>query len=210
MEISYTLFGEATTIDTAGISYPVSANDLKLDLALVGPGWTSHISAGVLHFNNIVTVQPPVTLMTNISNENLTTYILQSGNIQTTTIRIQHFAVVDGVNTPITFSFTRINASSLVSNNNNYTNPNTTYFTLSLVFPAFTESLFYDPDFSIVLEGSQSFSGDGGSNLLPLLALLALLIPIAFFIFGMIVLVFVVVRRRKMRAKVHSMIENSM
>jgi len=67
---------------------------------------------------------------------------------------------------------------------------------LELVIPSFSSSFHYDPDFSVTLIGANN-GGDGGNNLLPLLALIGLVIPVAFVLLSVVVCVFFVVRKRR-------------
>jgi hypothetical protein len=68
--------------------------------------------------------------------------------------------VVDGINTPITFSYDDGN--------------------LVLQFPCFNHSLIYDPDFSVILGGDSEEEG-GGDGGVPVLAIVlpVVLVPLA-------------------------------
>lgn len=60
---------------------------------------------------------------------------------------------------------------------------------LVLEFPFFNSSIFYDPDFSVTLATIDSQTDDSGSdrNLLPLLALIALIIPFTMLLLAAVV-----------------------
>ena len=146
-----------------------------------------------------IQIQPKVISSQQIDFGNWTTFVFDSG-FNRTFVRILHYAVVDGGNTPITFTLTETDNTA-----------NFTIYTLTLNFPLFTTSLLYDPDFSVTLQGSSSLSsssGDGGSggSLLPLLALIALVIPIAFVLICVAILVFLFVKSVRMQNGVGSQI----
>ena len=175
----------------------VNANDVKLEYLLTGSGWTSGIPGGTIRMISQIQIQPKVISAQQIDFGNWTTFVFDSG-FNRTFVRILHYAVVDGGNTPITFTLTETDNTA-----------NFTIYTLTLIFPLFTTSLLYDPDFSVTLQGSSlSSSGDGGSggSLLPLLALIALVIPIAFVLICVAILVFLFVKSVRLQHGVGSQI----
>ena len=136
---------------------------------------------------------------------NSTTFVLQSSTL-TTTINLLHFGVLDNrTATPISFFLNDTTASA------SSTSPNST-LDLVLQLPHFNHSFSYDPDFSVSLAGggggaTATLSGDGGSSdLLPLVALAALvIIPGLCLCLGGIMLGIVIVKRRRLRAKVSAL-----
>ena len=64
------------------------------------------------------------------------------------------------------------------------------------MIPSFSSSFHYDPDFSVTFLGGNGEGDGGGSNLLPLLALIALIIPVFFLLLAVVACVFFGQRQR--------------
>jgi len=184
LDLTYTLFKSNRTLASAGASFPVTSGTLKFQVDLDAWNFTTDTSTLVMSVN--VNVSPAVTSMNTTTDNTSTTYTLTSGTFSVTIVRILFFALVDNVPTAINFSFAQVNESA---------------YNLTLHFPFFKHSLHYDPDFSTVLQGSSSTSsGDGGStNLLPLLSLIALVIPIAFILLAVVICVVIAVKKWRWR-----------
>jgi len=198
LELQYILFANDSTVTSAGISFPVARQALKLELFLTG-AWASELAGnpadgGFLRFSFQVEVKPPVMSMQTQITPELSIFILQQSGSEQTTVRLLNYAVVDGINTPIHFNFTLIETTTTSSS-----------YDLDLLFPPFTQGLLYDPDFSVTF-GESASAGDGGGgdsppDLLPLLSLISLVIPIAVVIAVVVTVVLVVIARRQYRAQ---------
>ena len=121
----------------------------------------------------------PDTTLSSSSTNDTTTFTLTNNGDQSAAaiIRCLLLAEIDGI------------PQSLIGISSS--NPTNGTGFINVVFPYFADTLFYDPDFSVVLQGSSS-SGDGGSNTslivglavglgvgIPLLAFILLLVILA-------------------------------
>lgn len=179
----------AQTASSAGISFNISSSGLKHSIQI--DNWPFNAPTNTLDYQFSLNFTPPVTSYTNESiAPGLVRYTFFSSSKLVSTLQLLTKAVVDGVDTTISFTVTVLGGDVNVV----------------IHFPHFSNSLFYDPDFSVTLAGSSgSGSGDGGSggDLLPLLALLALLIPIAMIVVVVVVVVAVCIVRRARRSSSH-------
>ena len=186
LEADYSFFASAANLESAGIPFQVTPGTLKLSLMV--SQWNFTNSTNGLHIVLNVNIDPPVTSVIVTNYGSFTTYTLLSSNVLNTTITLLHFGVADNTTiAPVGFS---LNATS--------SSPTNSTYALILDFPHFTSSFFYDPDFSVTLAGGGNNNGGGdGSNdsLLPLLALVALVIPIAMVMIAIAVVTFFAVRR---------------
>jgi len=157
------LYANSTTLNASSVSFLANNGSIKLSISIIGWNWTN--PSNTLDLVCALNIQPVVTSsVTTFTSPEMSGYTLQSaGSSYVTSVELLHFATLDGIDTPITFDQ---NATTLVFH-----------------FPHFDSSLYYDPNFSVVLgQGGVSSGGDGGGgqsdHLLPLLALLALPIPV--------------------------------
>ena len=166
----YSVFGAGQSLNSAGIDFSLFPSSLKLEIAVAN--WTFNSSADSLRINLQLNISPNVTNITQSNNGNITTFILSSTNL-TIAMNLLNRCVINGVtNAPVNLTF------------------DTSTLLLSMTFPPF-ESMLYDPDFSVVLNGGSgstsgssqgTISGDGGTgtSLLPLISLAVLgVIPLA-------------------------------
>ena len=155
----YLLYANSTMLNASSVSFVANNGSVKFSVSIIGWNWTN--PSNTLDLVCTLNIQPAVTSsVTAFTSNELSGYILQSsGSPYVTSVELLHFATLDGIDTPITFD---LNATTLVFH-----------------FPHFDSSLYYDPNFSVVVGGVSS-GGDGGQSdhLLPLLALLALPIPV--------------------------------
>lgn len=181
----------------SGLTFAVLPNALKLAMAF--GQWNFTQPNNTLRFYLSLFVQPQVTNITrtnpSVATSNTTTFVLESADIMTSTINLLNSATADQISVPISFTLTpnSLNASLL---------------DLTFDFPAYNSSLTYDPDFSVILQGSNNNNGgDGGDDTTLIIALAVGLgagIPlVAFVLFVIIVTVVAVVAciaKKKMAA----------
>ena len=152
MNILYTLYGLPTVLSNAGVGFNVSGSTAKLTLSIID--WPFHSSATAFTLQVALITSPPVISIIRTPGNGVTSFTLQHPPL-TTTIQMLDYAVVDGVNTPISSD---IRGTA----------------TLIMRFPVFNHSLQYDPSFSVVFSGGEGSSGGDNLQLLALLSLLIL------------------------------------
>lgn len=179
LEINYDLFSQSASLNSAGILFSVSPGTLKMSLLILGWNFSSSASVNHLCVHVNLQIQPAVTSISEtISDNNITSFILSSADTLKTTINMLQFGVVDNSTiAPVGFFLNTSSDGSLNST-----------ITIVLDLPPFNSSFYYDPDISVTLLGGSS-GGDGGGNddLRPLLALIALAIPIGFIFITLLV-----------------------
>jgi len=146
-------------------------------------GWQFLSTSNTLRLSLGLTIQPNVTSyrVSNSTNNNTTTFTFNSNGVMTTSVQLLRQCVVDSVTVlPVSFALIGQNPS----------------LTLQVFLPYFTQTLQYDPDFSVALSGKSTDHSGGGSDLLPLLSLIALVIPIGMVCIVAVVLVVCFVRRK--------------
>lgn len=185
LEADYTLFATAQNLSSANIPFQVTPGTLKLSLTL--SRWNFNSTSTGLNILLNVNIQPAVTSITTLTTGNITTYTLFSSNILITRITLLHHGIADNRTIePVGFS---LNATTSTPYNSSYV--------LVIRLPRFNSSFFYDPDFSVTLEGESGDGGSSGPGLLPLLALIALVIPIAMVLVLCVVIVILAIKRRR-------------
>ena len=188
----YSVLGAGQTLNSAGIDFSLFPSSLKLEIAVAN--WTFNSSSDSLRINLQLNISPNVTNITQSDNGNITTFVLSSANL-TITMNLLNRCVINGVtNSPVNLTF------------------DTSTLLLYMTFPPF-ESLLYDPDFSVVLNGGSGAStsgssqgtiaGDGGTgtDLLPLISLAVLVVvPLAAVVGGVAAVTYCSVRHMRARA----------
>ena len=180
--MQYTLFATPSNVTSAGLSFLVDPSTLKFEITIEDWPFLEQDHTLLLHLSLHISLG--VSSITTTTSPSSTTFILSSSNVLTTTINAIGQAIADDNNTvPIGVSLNQTSSNGTLD--------------LQLLLPHFNSSMHYDPDFGVTFEG-----GGGGSstNLLPLLALIALVIPIGCFVVGAILLAWVVIRKRRARA----------
>jgi sugar lactone lactonase YvrE len=192
VDFEYGLFANTTQIESGGVQFNILPSTLKLTLKV--NGWNCAATTNSLFVSFSLTTTPPLSnfmIVEDSSSPGLVDLVLNSTGAMRTTVRLLKYAVVDGANTAVNFSFD--------SNTNQ----------LKLQFPCFQSSLTYDPDFSVIIGDGGTGGGGGGiggSGNLQLLALISLIIPVLLLlVVGVVVGVIWLVRRRA-RAKTRELI----
>jgi len=136
-----------------------------------------------------INFSPSVTSYSEIVYGNITSFILRSSTIMTTTLNLIHYGIADNqFNVPVQFFLSNTSGSSNSS------------VDLVLELLNFTTSFTYDPDISVTLASPESSNAD----LLPLLALTALVIPLVFIVLAVLGVTFVAAKWCVRRHRVHS------
>jgi len=199
--MAYDFFAVPSTINSAGISFNVNPGTLKLSLTIFG--WNFSGPSNVIRIHITLAISPPVTTLLSAVNNNITTLNFLSSNVLNTTINMLHFAVIDN---------TTIEEIGFSLNDTSIPGSNASTYDLQLDLPHFKTGFHYDPDFSVVLGsngGGDGFSGDGnGTNLLPLLALISLVIPAFIFAVGLAAGIYFYFQKRRKIAQVTSRVRN--
>ena len=167
--MKYTLYATATTLNSAGVTFVTNSSTMKFEIQL--GSWNFVQPTNTLRLHMTVDVLPAITSDSMVQLGQITQFTLHSSNVLTTTINVIGYGVADGNNTAVAAT---LDASS---------NP----ADLVMDFPHFTSTFIYDPDFSVTVQGSTA-DGDGSTNLLPLLALIALV-----FVPGVLLLITVII-----------------
>ena len=191
--LRYTLFAVNTTTTSAGVTFSTAPSSLKFEVQM--NYWNFSNPANTLRLHLALHITPNVTSVTQPTSTvgPTTTYILHSANLMTTTLNLISYGVLDGTsNAPVSFYLNVTQGSSVQD--------------LQLHIPHFTSSFQYDPDFAVTLGGDGSSSGgtqsgDGGSggSLLPLLSLIALVIPLVAILIAVVILIVWYVKKYQWR-----------
>jgi len=179
----YGLFETEQQMQSAGVEYQIPSSSLKFTLTISGWKCSSPLHSLFVYFSLDTT--PAIsntTLQSDPSNSNLVDLVLNSNEQMTTTVRLLKYGVVDGMNTPITFSYDG---------------------NLILQFPCFNNLLIYDPDFSVILEVNEPGREGGSGSSLPVLAIVlpVVLVPLALLLVGIIMLVALIVAKWKKKQR---------
>jgi hypothetical protein len=156
--------------------------------------WNFTTPGASLRFHLSLQITPAVTSISEFSSSNgITTYSLISGSSMVTKINLIGYGLIDNSTiAPVGFNLTTTG-----------NNGSTTYLDLTFDFPHFDSTFFYDPDFSVTLpDGSIKSSDDSSSspNLLPLLALLALvLVPSIFVVSSVVIAISIWIRLKRLQ-----------
>jgi len=156
-----------SNLTNAGVSFLTNPSALKFQIGMKNWNWQGINNTLRLHMSVHVTPAatsiPSSTFPALGGSGTITQYTIISGNnVFSTKVNLIGYGVADGVNTPVSFA---------LDNPNN----NCSILALKMDFPYFASSFLYDPDFSVTVDNSFGSGGDGSSNQLPLLALIALI-----------------------------------
>jgi hypothetical protein len=187
--ILYTLYAVSTNVVSAGVSFQVPASTLKMEIDIAQ--WPFAMPTNRLLYKISLNIQPAVLSVIQTNSSEFVIFTFNSVNQSTTIVRLLRFGVVDGSGTG------EVEISLLPTNDSST-------FDVRMLFPQFASTFHYDPDFSVTLSTSNGSGGggggDGNSQLLPLIALAALIIPIMFILLAIGLLAVLVYKKRARRS----------
>jgi hypothetical protein len=118
--------------------------------------------------------------------ENITTYYLALGSAQDNQV-----AAVE------VFDVALVNNKSYESVNHSITLASNSFYVLTLGFPPFSESLYYDPTVGLGVLGSSTGGGSGGTNVGLIIGLIIAGAAVAAFVITVVIIVLAVLHMRK-------------
>jgi hypothetical protein len=192
VEVEYALFAQQQTVSQAGVFRNVSAGTLKLSFSVLG--WNFTAADSTLRVRTSLSFAPGV--------ESFSVSEDRSGfAVRTLPVPGQPLALVarvamagfglvdDSVVVPVPFDVSLANGS----------------LSVAVDVPRFRSSFRYDPDFAVTLEPAQDGDSASQPDLLPLLALIAVVMLPAFILLAAaVVATTVVVHRRRRLARTRS------